>query len=249
MHLGYIKDLATLCGYERDSDGDKFLGCWTVNPTTGALGASAATAIPGRGRRTALDAQNCIDGYCIGPTSSDGKRSFFAASTSGSRTAILTSDLLYIFETSTKNKLTQIELAKHGAPDETNVGNMPWDILYNGDTVFVIGADAGPFIAAWVFKDNGDRAGQVRAGAGAVNIFRGGYGILGHDKIALADAGLQNMTTVIGANVGKQNTKRTASYAPCRRRQFSDWTEGQDTQTGACKTVLDAKYRPETGSG
>jgi hypothetical protein len=52
IDLGYIDNVLTLCAYQRalDPNVDKLLGCWTVNSTTAALGASAATAIPGRGR-------------------------------------------------------------------------------------------------------------------------------------------------------------------------------------------------------
>ncbi|MGB6539851.1 MAG: hypothetical protein WBF03_03120 [Xanthobacteraceae bacterium] len=40
----------------------------------------------------------------------------------------------------------------------------------------------------------------TRANADALKFFPGGYGILGPDKVALADAGLQNMTIITGAN-------------------------------------------------
>jgi hypothetical protein len=62
--------------------------------------------------------------------------------------------------------------------------------------------------------------------------------------VALADAGLQNMTIVTGANAAKQATKRITSYAPCTKDQFDQWTRSEDPQTGACERVLDAKYKP-----
>jgi hypothetical protein len=67
--LGYVDNVLTMCVYERAEDPyvDKLIGWWTVNATTGALGASAVRAIPGHGRRTALDANSCIDGYCAAP--------------------------------------------------------------------------------------------------------------------------------------------------------------------------------------
>jgi len=248
MDLGYINNVLTLCAYERAfgslSNADKLLGCWTVDSTAGALGASATTAIPGRGRRADLDAQNCINGYCIPPIEPDEHTAVFATSTDEAHAAILTGTVLYIFETGTKAKVAEIPLVKSDAPDATNVSNVPWGLLYNGDTLFVIGMDAGPFSGATIFKENGDRAGTVGTGADVLNIFQGGYGILGRDKVALADAGLQNMTTVTGANVARQSSKRTVNYAPCTRRQFEQWLQGDDSQTGACKRLLDAKYKP-----
>jgi hypothetical protein len=225
---------------------DKLLGCWTVDPATGVLGTSTAKAIPGKGRRTGLDAQSCINNFCIAPIpqTRDDPRPFFVTSTNGAHAAILTEHLLYIFATSNKAKVGEIELMKPGTSDDTNEGNVPWGLLYNGDTLLVIGNTAGPFTDALAFKEDGSRLGRITADASDLNIFKGGYGILSRDKLALADAGLQSMTIVTGANAAKQSTKRIASYAPCTKQQFEQWSEGDDSQVGACKRVLDAKYAP-----
>src|SRR5262249_54457470 len=69
--------------------------------------------------------------------------------------------------------------------------------------------------------------------------------ILSRDKVGLADAGLQNLTTVTGANAAKQTTKRTVSYTPCTKKQFEQWAQDSGEVEGrACKRVLGAKYRP-----
>jgi hypothetical protein len=251
-NLGYINNVLTACVYEKADDPyvDKLIGCWTVDPTTGVLGASAASGIPGYGRRTALDANSCIDGYCIAPIPEDPDvvKTFFAASTDGAHAAILTPSRLYVFAVSTKARVAEIELSKPGAADDTNIGNEAFGLLYSGDTLFVFGADAGPFIGVWVFKEDGTRAGRVTAttaaGSKAVNVFFGGYGILGHDKVALADAGLQNLTIVTGANAAKQSTKRSVSYAPCSEDQFEKWARFESMHADACRRTLDAKYKP-----
>jgi hypothetical protein len=250
--LGYIDDVLTACIYERADDPyvDKLIGCWTVNATTGALGASAVKAIPGHGHRTALDGNSCIDGYCVPqlPENPDTVKTFFATSTDGAHAAILTPDRLHVFATSTKAKVTEIELNKPGAPDNTNLGNEAFGFLYSSDTLFVFGADAGRFLGAWVFKEDGSRAGRVSAPTGAdseaFNVFFGGYGILGRDKVALADAGLQNMTIVTGANAAKQSTRRSSSYAPCTKDEFGKWTRFESVHNDTCRRTLDAKYKP-----
>jgi hypothetical protein len=246
IDLGYIDNVLTLCAYKKEfgPNMDKRLGCWTVNPNTAVLGASAATAIPGRGRRTELDAQNCVNGYCIAPISPDDNRPFFATSTDGAHAAVMTDHLLTIFATNTKAKITEIELVKADAPEATNISNQPWGLLYNGDTLFVIGSDAGPFIGVWVFKQDGSRAGRVGSEEYPLNLFKGGYGILGPDKVALLDVGLHALTTVTGANVARQRTKRNASWAPCTNDQFEEWGSGDGRQTRACRRVLDARFEP-----
>jgi hypothetical protein len=72
----------------------------------------------------------------------------------------------------------------------------------------------------------------------------GGYGILGRDKVALADAGLQNLTIVTGANTAKQSIKRSTSYAPCTKDQFDKWARFEAMHADACRRTLDAKYKP-----
>jgi hypothetical protein len=246
LSLGYVDNVLTLCAHERALNPllHKSLGCWTVNPRTGALGESTATGLPGRGRRVDIDAQGCVNGFCIAPIRPNENRPFLATSTNGTHAAILTRQILYIFDTSTKAKITEIELIKADDPDETNISNEPSGLLYNGTTLFVIGADAGPFIGAWIFEESGKRAGSVTTDANALNLFKGGYGILSSDKVALADAGLQHLITVTGANAAKRSTARKVSYAPCTEAQFDEWTLGKDEETGACKRALDAKYKP-----
>src|SRR5580704_12143821 len=244
LHLGYINNVLTMCAYERAVDGkaDKLLGCWTADPATGALSTSAATAVPGHGRRIDLDSKNCFDGYCAPGTTQSGERVIFATSTDGLHAAIMNQTFLYIFATNTKTKVAEIGLTN-------DVTNAPWDLVYNSDTLFVIGADAGPFIGVWAFKDDGSRAGVVtvppdQAGDNRLNIYKGGYGILGRDAVAFADAGLQNMIIVTGANAAKKITKRAVRYAPCTADQFSAWIETDDSQNRACNSVLGAKYAP-----
>jgi hypothetical protein len=166
----------------------------------------------------------------------------FATSTDGLHAAIMNQTFLYIFATNTKTKVAEIGLTN-------DVTNAPWDLVYNSDTLFVIGADAGPFIGVWAFKDDGSRAGVVtvppdQAGDNRLNIYKGGYGILGRDAVAFADAGLQNMIIVTGANAAKKITKRAVRYAPCTADQFSAWIETDDSQNRACNSVLGAKYAP-----
>jgi len=157
-----------------------------------------------------------------------------------SKAGVAAVSLVYTFATGTKAKVAEIEPIKQDVPDETNVGNEPWGLLYSGDTLFVIGTDAGPFTGVWVFKEDGSRVGRISTDVDAINIFQGGYGILGRDKVALADAGLQNMTIVTGANAARQSIERTTSFAPCTKDQFEQWTRAEDTEKGACKRVLAA---------
>ena len=245
IDLGYIDNALTLCGYERalDPNVDKLLGCWTVNPTTAALGAFTARAIPGRGRHTDLDAQNCINGYCVAPIPQDEIGPFFATSTDGAHAAILTQSLLYIFATGTKAKVAEIKLTRPNAPDETNVSNMPWGLLYSGDTLFVFGQDAGPFTGAWVFKGERESRGDRWHRSGHLQYLQRRVWPTRPRQSRSRGCRPAKYDNRHRRQRFKKATRRAVSYAPCTKSQFEVWTEGDDTQTGSCRRVLDAKYQ------
>ena len=237
IDLGHIDDDLTRCAYERalNPNVDKLLGCWTVNPTTAALAASTAKTIPGRGPHTDLDAQNCIDGYCIAPIPQDEIRPFFAASTDGAHAAILNQNLLYIFATGTKVKVAEIKLHDPNAPDETNVSNMPWGLLYSGDTLFVFGQDAGPSPGAWVFKATG-----VAPGSSAPIRAPSISSTAGMACSAVTKSPRGCRPAKYDNRHRRQRVKKhyqtSRSHAPCTKSQFEVWTEAHlpDRLVQAC---------------
>ena len=234
LHLGPVDNVLTLCAYERvlDPSLDKLLGvldrqCGDRSPRRVRRKGHSGPGPAHQRRRAELHRR-------LLHRANPRKRNQAILRHQYGRRACRDRDrrLLYIFATDTKAKVAEIKLKDPDAPDQSNVSNMPWGLLYNGDTVFVFGQDAGPFTGAWVFKENGSRSGIWRRSR-TLNIFNGGYGVLGRDKVALGDAGLQNMTIVSGANAAKQITKRAVSYAPCTKAQFEVWTEGDNYQQTA----------------
>ena len=122
LQLGLVAGAVTLCT-RRKPDAPRGAGCWTVNPTTGALTATAATdaagAQPGRRRRC----RRLRRGVLPAGQAEDGAILLWATSTNGTRTALLSRGDLHVFDTASKAKLRTIPLFTDGVPPHTIVGN------------------------------------------------------------------------------------------------------------------------------
>ena len=248
FELGLVGGSVTLCARE-SPDRPRGAGCWTVNPTTGALTASAATALPGRNKRVAADAAGCVAGYCPTPKAESGTTLLWATSTNRARAVVLSGGELQVFDATSKARLRTIALSADGVPPHTIVGNLPIRLLYLDDTIHVVGADAGPFAAVWSFKDSGARLGLVtkdgRADGRAFDIYLGGSSVLDGGHVALADAALRRLVILDAA--GKRTTLvRQVSPAPCSEENLGDVFIGGGDQrvSAACRRTIATRFAP-----
>jgi hypothetical protein len=223
--------------------------CWTVDQATGALAASTVTALPGRSQAGVVDAAGCVAGYCPTPRAEADKTPLWATSTNGARAVVLSGAELQVFDTTSKAPLRRIPLFGGDVPGHTIVGNAPVRLLYLGDTIHVVGADAGPFAAVWAFKDSGERIGLVTkdggADGGAIDVYRGGTGILDGGHVAVADAALRRLVMLDAA--GRRTTiVRQVSQAPCSEENLLDAFIADDTEraSAACRRTIATHFAP-----
>lgn len=234
--LGLVAGVPTLCAHA-DSEVGGLIGCWAIDPKTGALSASTATALPGHSQHRKTDAKGCIDGYCA-PKAAAGEMLMFVTSTDGAHAAILYDVSLYVFDAKTKKQTKIIPLSDEKAPDNTNVGNSPVEVMYAGNALYVVGTDAGPYIAVWSFKDDGKRTGILD-----LSVFAGGVNVLDDTKVALADAGLQSMLVVNASDGKTTEIKRPAKSAPCKAEDMQYLGETSQPSKG-CRKVLAKSFDP-----
>lgn len=241
LELGLVGGSVTLCARKKP-DAPRAAGCWTVNPTTGALTASAATALPGRSQDGAADAAGCVAGYCPTPRAEAGASLLWATSTNGARVVVVSRGGAHVFDATSKAPLRTIPLI--GV-----VTNAPIRLLYLDDTIHVVGADAGPFAAVWSFRDSGARLGRVttdgRADGEAIDVYRGGTGIIDGGHVAVADAALRRLVILDAA--GKRTTiLRQVSQAPCSAQDLEDAIIADDTQraSAACRRTIATRFAP-----
>jgi len=223
LDLGLIAGVPTLCGLN-DANTSGVTGCWTVNAATGELTTSTTTTLPGHSQRGKTDANGCIEGFCPSPKANSDELLLWATSTDGAHAAILRDYVLYVFDTSTKAQTAVIPLSDEKAAENTNVSNEPMEILYAGNAIYVVGADAGPYTAVWSFKDDGTRAGIIPPNSsdersGGYSVYGGGVNVIDDEHIALIDAGLQTMLVVTAADGKRETLSRTISTAPCTKEE------------------------------
>jgi hypothetical protein len=230
--LGHVAGVPTLCAHA-DSEIGGLVGCWAIDPKTGALSASTATALPGHSQHRKTDAKGCIDGYCA-PKAAAGEVLMFVTSTDGAHAAILRDTSLYVFDTKTKKQTKVVPLSDEKAPDNTNVGNSPVEVLYAGNALYVVGTDAGPYIAVWSFKDDGKRTGVV---GGGISVYSGGVNVLDDTKVGLANPGLQSLMVVNAADGKATIVKRAVKSAPCKPEDMEYLGETDEPSKGCSKTL------------
>jgi hypothetical protein len=247
LDLGFVEKAPTLCA-SNDRQQAGLLGCWTIDPATGAMSSSPAAFLPGHSQIAKTDANGCIEGSCVPEASAD-ELLAWVVSTSGERAAILRENTVYVFDVKTKTRTGAIPLFGNGVPDATSVGNQPIRIFYIGDTLYVVGADAGPYIAVWSFKDDGRRTGLItttgKAGDPGYSVYNGAVNIVDETHIALADAGLRTML-VLSAIDGKREVRtRPVSLAPCTRQETENVYLGDfDALSKRCRKTVAETFEP-----
>ncbi|MFT3733035.1 MAG: hypothetical protein QM780_16735 [Hyphomicrobium sp.] len=226
LDLGLVAGVPTLCALN-DTTTAGMTGCWTIDTATGALTTASVTALPGHSHRGKTDADGCIEGFCPAPQASPDEVLLWATSTDGTHAAILRENVLSIFDTVSKAQTVTIALSDDNAPEKTNVGNEPMEILYVGHSIFIVGADAGPFTGVWAFKDDGTRLGIIdpkahKTTSGHFSVYAGGVNVIDDNHVALADAGLQSVLIVDARDGSIEEFARPVSTAPCTPDEVND---------------------------
>lgn len=248
LDLGLVDGAPVLCAPAEGESGG-MVGCWSVNPKTGALSASTATALPGHSQRRKSDAKGCVDGYCPSGTPSADTVSLFTVSTDGKHAVLLDQASLFVFDTATKKVTKTIPLYEEKAPGNTNVGNAPIDITYIGNRIFVAGSDAGPYIAVWVYLDNGTRVGSVGSSdpdSGGRNVYEGAANALDGTRMLVAGAGWQHVTIIDAATGKTTEVTRAVKTKPCKPEEL-ELLEESGGASKACRKVIDKVLGPYIG--
>src|SRR5439155_2694211 len=102
-----------------------------------------------------------------------------------SKVAVLVGDDVHIFDAGTKAHENSFSVR-----GDKGLTNEPTAVHYVGDTIFVEGADQGPYSAVWAFKQDGTQAGPINALGGKdekpVSTYHGSFPVLNetHDRPA-----------------------------------------------------------------
>lgn len=248
FELGFVADRPTLCRpAERESS--ETSKCWSVDPETGALTDTSALHLPGLSQWRKVDASGCIDGLCTGPLSDAYPYLLWVSNTSDTHIAIYRDRALHIFDAASKRQTALIPLYDEKAPSLTNVSNEPVRMLFQSDTLYVVGSDAGPYMAVWVFKQDGTRLGLItergKPDSNGLSVYNGAANMLDSTRVIAANAGLRTAVVVSSADGKRQLQMRHASSAPCTREEMSMVDVGDiDQVSRACRRIFASRLEP-----
>lgn len=227
--------------------------CWDVDAKTGALRPRPGMTVPpGHAIDAKLDDAGCTGGYCTGvkpDPDEDSGEALVMTSTDGAHVGVIPTGQhvmpLYIFDAATKKLVRSILLADDKAPANTSITNAVQDAYYLGDTVYVVGTDAGPYTAVWAFGDDGTRLGLIGGGDEGFSIYAGSIDISDDSHVALADNWMEHVLVVSAKDRSTTTITRAVKPGPCKPHDFDP---DADHHGKACARKLAKDYEPYAGA-
>jgi len=220
------------------------IGCWKVDllnmgPDSVPILYQDAAPLPGHNLDVMLD-ERCARGYCVPKEAKLGvaKLAHMSWSLDGSKVAVLVGDDVHLFDAASKAHESSFNV--RGDKGLTNDGVA---VHLLGDTVFVEGADQGPYSAVWVFKTDGTQVGPINALGGKdekpLSTYHGSFSVLDPKHVAVADHGMETLT-----NYEIETGKRTKSVRklpkfPCKADEVDAYWHDGDKVTDKCKDAIE----------
>jgi len=244
LELAAIGSDAVVCAI--DTDETRLLGpvaCWKVDLGSGALVYQPAAPLPGRGISVLLD-DRCARGYCLPKDAKvpSTKIARMAWNSEGSKVAVLVGDDVHLYDASSRAHESSFSIR-----GEKGVTNDPVAVHWVGDTLFVEGADQGPFSAVWAFKADGNAVGGIEA-IGAkdgkpISTFGGSFSLLDKTRVAVAEQGFSTVTVYETSNGQRSKLVRKLTKPPCKNEEVDAyWKDENDKVTPKCKDALQKTF-------
>jgi hypothetical protein len=236
---------AVLCAV--DTDSSRLLGtvaCWkidlkNVDPKTNAPGLvpSDATPLPGHDVDVLLDGK-CARGYCLPDNAKvDGNVAHMSWSLDGKQVAVLVGDDVHLFDAAAKSHASSFSTKVDKGPSAPPVA-----VYFAGDTLFVEGRDDNTD-SIWGFKADGTATGPITVLGGKgdvpISIAKGSFSVVSPSRVALADHGMETLTTYEIATGKRTKAVRKVGKLPCKPAEIETYWKDGDKVTDKCRSALD----------
>ena len=241
LQLAAVGTDAVVCAVDKDKSRLLGLvGCWKVDLASGALTYEDGTPpppMPGGSLEVKLD-NGCARGFCL---PKDAKTTAGTAHMSwnldGTKVAVQVGDDVHIFDAG--NKTHESSFSIRG---DKGLTNDPIGIHYVGDTIFVEGADQGPYSAVWAFKQDGTAQGPINGLGGKeekpVSTYHGSFSVLDKTHIGVAEKGMETLT-VYEVGTGKRTKLvRKLGKVACKPDELDAFWHDGDKVTDKCKDSI-----------
>jgi hypothetical protein len=236
---------AVLCAV--DTDPSRLLGsvgCWTidlknVDPKTNSPGLvwQAPAPLPGHDVDVLLDGK-CARGFCMPDDAKlDGNTAHMSWSPDGKIVAVLVGDDVHIFDAAAKTHTSSFSTKVDKGPTATPVA-----IYHAGAAIFVEGRDDSTD-SVWVFRPDGSAVGPITALGGKadqpLSIAKGSFSIIDDSRVALADHGMETLTTYEISTGKRVKAVRKVGKVACKPTEIDTYYKGGDKVTDKCRAALD----------
>jgi hypothetical protein len=237
LELGAAGREALVCAI--DQDRERLLGpvaCWKLDVTSGKLEYRNPEPLPGRGFTVKLDGK-CARGYCL-PTAPKATTAHMARNIDGTKVAVLVDDQVHLFDGASKAHESSFSIRGDKA-----VTNEPRAVHFVAESILVEGADEGPYAAVWVFKSDGTPVGPITTLGGKeekpISIHHGSFSILDKSRVAVAEKGMELLTTYDVTTGARAKLVRKVPKLACKPAELDAyWVDG-DKVTDKCKASID----------
>jgi hypothetical protein len=235
---------AVLCAV--DTDPARLLGpvgCWkidlkNIDAKTNAPGLVYQDPAPLPGHDVdVLVTKSCARAYCLPDGKHfDGDVAHMSWSLDGTKVAVLAGSDVHVFDASGKAYQTSFPVG-----GDKGVTGKPVAVYFAGDLIFVEGRGDG-LDAVWGFKPDGTGAGPINAlggkGEKPVSIEKGSFSILDPNRVALADHGMETLTTYEVATGKRTKSVRKLGKLACKPAEIDAYWNGGDKVTDKCRDSL-----------
>jgi hypothetical protein len=237
LELAAVGADAMVCAVDKDKD--RLLGpvgCWKIDLATGGLEYQDPAPLPGLSIDVKLD-DHCARGFCLPKEAkvAGSGAAHMSWNIDKTKVAVLVGDDVHIFDAATKAHESSFSIR-----GDKGLSNDPVGVHFVGDTVFVEGADQGPYSAVWGFKAaDGAAQGPINALGGKdekpVSTWHGSVSVLDKNHIGLSSQGMETLT-IFEVDSGKRTKLvRKVPKVSCKPDELDAFWHDGDKVTDKCK--------------
>ena len=236
LELGAAGRDALVCAI--DQDRERLLGavaCWKLDVLSGKLEYKDPAPLPGRGMSVHPD-DKCARGYCL-PQAPKSNVVSIAHNLDGSKVAVLADDEVHLFNADTKAHESSFSIR-----GDKGVTNEAKAVHFVADKILVEGGDEGAYSAVWVFKTDGAPVGPITSLGGKeekpISTHHGSFSILDKNRVAVAEKGLEMLTTYDVNTGARAKLVRKLPKLSCKPAELDAyWVDG-DKVPDKCKDSI-----------
>lgn len=221
------------------------IGCWKVDllkmgPSSVPLVYRPAAPLPNHNIDAAV-VDRCVRQFCLPEDAKlgDAAVAHLSWNNDASRVAVLVGDDVHLFDAATK-----AHQASFSVRGDKGVTGEPDAVYLVGDTVFVLAAEQGQRSGVWVFRSNGRHLGAINSLGGKdkkpASPHRGAFSVLDPGHVAVADHGMETLTTYEVETGKRTKSVRKLPKLPCKPNEIDAFWSEHGKVSNKCKAALEA---------